>query len=75
MLTTPHIAQTEMLNEADVINREEFLADLAFERIEDGLHDAELLEEFIEASETDTKLEIMYRLANKLAKEMDSEDF
>jgi hypothetical protein len=75
MLTTPDIAQTEMLNEADVINREEFLADLAFERIEDGLHNEELLEALMEANESDTKLEIMNRLAKKLAKELDSEDF
>lgn len=75
MLTTPDIAQTEMLNEADVINREEFLADLAFERIEDGLHNEELLEALMEAKESDTKLEIMNKLAKKLAKELDSEDF
>lgn len=75
MLTTPDIAQTEMLNEADVINREEFLADLAFERIEDGLHNEELLEALMEAKESDTKLEIMNKLAKELAKELDSEDF
>lgn len=75
MLTTPDIAQTEMLNEADVINREEFLADLAFERIEDGLHNEELLEALMEAKESDTKLEIMNKLAKELAKELGSEDF